>query len=83
MTGMLHPSIAPDTKGKWSKFEYCNEESIYLHAPSVIEAVYRNRCHRKKDSGRPNPDMRVQNSQSLSPFLPAMNLHKKQHTPHP
>ena len=54
----------------------------HLHAPSVMEAVYRKRCHKKKESGRPKPEIRVQNSQSLSPFLPAMNLQNQSVSSH-
>ena len=36
--------------------------------------LYRLRCHSRKDSGSPAPEMIVQNSQSPKPLWPAMNL---------
>ena len=47
---------------------------MHLQAPSLMAALYRERCHSRKDSGKPKPEMRLQNSQSLRPLCPAMNL---------
>ena len=46
-----------------------------FQAPSLMAALYRERCHSRKDSGRPKPEMSVANSQSLRSLCAPMNLH--------
>ena len=48
--------------------------TAYLQAPSVMAALYSVRCHSRKDSGRPKPEMSVQNSQLPRLLCPTPNL---------
>ena len=54
------------------------QRGAHEQAPSLMADLYRLRCHSRKDSGSPAPEMIVQNSQSPKPLWPAMNLQVSQ-----
>lgn len=47
----------------------------YLQAPLLMAALYSVRCHSRKDSGRPKPEMSAQKSQSPRLLCPTANLY--------
>lgn len=47
---------------------------MYLKVPSVMAALYRLRCQKRKEPGSPKPEMRLAKSQLGRLFLLAMNL---------